>query len=204
MASKKSSSDKKIQELKKKGNNPAKQSRTNNSVGDQNPFVKVDFVDESTGMNEKNSSAELEQLKKENQELNDKNLRLLADMQNVMRQHDMDIAQAKKSTKKEIAFSFLDFVSNMNLAFSFAPQNESTEVNSFLTNLKSSLEKSLQNLQNYNIHVLVPEPGSDFDPEVMTAINEPPEAEDHPKIKGVVSAGLRIEGQVVKAATVTF
>lgn len=128
----------------------------------------------------------------------------MADMQNIMRQHDMDVSQAKKSTKKEISLSFIDFVSSMNLAFSFAPKDPDPSTENFLNSLKSSLQSSLQKLKSYNIEVILPEIDTDFDPATMNAISEPAEATDHPKIKGVVSAGLKIEGQVVKPVTVTL
>ncbi len=218
MPRKKQSTDQKIQDLKNK--NLSKSNDTQEEKNDSSASTKVsdnssvsgDGQNQTQTQNQNQTqddaiqklSAEQDALKKEIEELKAKNLRLLADMQNVMKQNEMDIDRAKKSVKKEIALSLVDFVSNMNLAFSYTPQTSETVVKDFVNRLKTSLDTSLKTLQKFNIEIIIPNPGDSFNPEFMNAINEPPDSSSTPTVKGVVSAGVKVDGQVIKPAIVTF
>lgn len=215
MSSKKSQHLKKMEEMKKrvdKKNDNTAQPNTNTlpemvitasptSASTANNTTQPSHPDVSQAST---PSSQETTLRQEIEELKTKNIRLMADMQNVMRQHEMNILQARKSTKKEISLSFVDFVSNMNLAFSFTPANADKNTQDFIQNLKNSLNKSLQTLTNYSIEIIVPKPGEPFNPEYMTGINEPPEGQESPLIQGVVSVGLKIENQIIKPAVITF
>ncbi len=216
MPKKKQNADQKIQDFKNKNLSKlddTQKEETNSSVPSSVP-TKVSDNDSASNDSQiqaqtqddivQKLSAEQDTLKKEIEELKAKNLRLLADMQNVMKQNEMDVDRAKKSVKKEIALSLADFVSHMNLAFSYAPEASETAVKDFVDRLKNSLDTSLKVLQKFNIEIIIPNPGDTFNPEFMNAVNELSGDTSIPTVKGVVSAGVKVDGQVIKPAVITF
>ena len=59
-------------------------------------------------------SSKEQELLQEIETLKAKNLRLLADIQNLLRQNQIDIERAKKTLKTEIALAMVDFVTSMH------------------------------------------------------------------------------------------
>jgi molecular chaperone GrpE len=138
---------------------------------------------------------------KEIKETQDKLMRLGADMQNLIKQNELEIAQAKKSAKKHLVLSLLTFLNTLHLAFSFTPTTEDEKVHKFIQTLETSFNQVIQDLKVQSIEVLVPEIGQDFDPQFMTALN-PHDSEEHPKVKNIVGLGLKVDGQLMQAASV--
>ncbi len=131
-------------------------------------------------------------------------LRSAADLQNSQKQHDIDIVQTKKSTKKQVATDLLTFLNTLNLAFAFAPQSEDPKIQSFIQALQTSFAKLTDDLKLKNIEVLIPQIGDIFVPEYMSSLNQ---VEDDGSVgsiivKQVVSIGLKVDNQVVQAASV--
>ena len=144
-----------------------------------------------------------QELVQEIETLKAKNLRLLADIQNLLRQNQMDIERAKKNLKAEIALAMVDFVTSMYLALSYLPENVDDKTRNFIKQLQLSLESSIKNLQTLNIELLIPQVGEPFNSEYMNAVNTPTDQADNlPTIKSVVTVGLKVDGQLVKPAQV--
>ena len=148
-------------------------------------------------------SSKEQELLQEIETLKAKNLRLLADIQNLLRQNQIDIERAKKTLKTEIALAMVDFVTSMHLAFTYLPDNLDEKTRNFIRQLQLSLESSIKNLQSLNIELLIPKVGEPFNSEYMNAVNTPTdEASNLPAIKSVVTVGLKVDGQLVKPAQV--
>jgi len=148
-------------------------------------------------------SSKEQELLQEIETLKVKNLRLLADIQNLLRQNQIDIERAKKTLKTEIALAMVDFVTSMHLAFTYLPDNLDEKTRNFIRQLQLSLESSIKNLQSLNIELLIPKVGEPFNSEYMNAVNTPTdEASNLPTIKSVVTVGLKVDGQLVKPAQV--
>jgi len=148
-------------------------------------------------------SSKEQELLQEIETLKAKNLRLLADIQNLLRQNQIDIERAKKTLKTEIALAMVDFVTSMHLAFTYLPDNLDDKTRNFIRQLQLSLESSIKNLQSLNIELLIPKVGEPFNSEYMNAVNTPTdEASNLPTIKSVVTVGLKVDGQLVKPAQV--
>ena len=71
--------------------------------------------------------------------------RIAADLQNITKQHDLDIQHAKKSAKKSALTTIVTFINTLNLAFSFAPKTEDDSVNKFILTLDLFLTKKSLN-----------------------------------------------------------
>jgi len=144
-----------------------------------------------------------QELIQEIEALKAKNLRLLADIQNLLRQNQIDIERAKKSLKTEIALAMVDFVTSMHLALNYLPEGVDDKTRNFVKQLQLSLETSIKNLQSLHIEVLIPQVGEPFNSEYMNAVNTPADEPNHlPTIKSVVTVGLKVDGQLVKPAQV--
>jgi molecular chaperone GrpE len=131
-----------------------------------------------------------------------KSLRLAADLQNLTRQHDLDLQQTRKSTKRQTVLSLLTFLNTLNLAFSFAPKTEDEQVSKFIDTLKLSFQQVITELKNQQIEILVPVTGEPFNPDWMNLLSPAQDSEDSLQIKQVVGLGLRVDGQLVQPASV--
>ena len=155
-------------------------------------------------------SAQVEQLeakltvaKQETDDWKNKCLRTLADLQNLQKQTELDIQQAKKRAKKNTVFSLLEFLNTLNISFSYVPESADEKVTSFINTLKGSFEKVVGELRTSGIEILRVEPGQDFDPEYMNILNtQVGEGEVENKVVQVVGLGLRIDDQLVQPASV--
>lgn len=142
---------------------------------------------------------ELHVIKSESEDWKAKAQRISADLQNVNRQHELDIQQVKKQSKKYIVLSLSDFLNTMNLSFSFIPHSDDEKVNKFMQTLKTSFESVIHDLSQQGVEVISPKPGDPFDAVTMSALNE---GTDSTNIAHVVTLGIKIDNQVVKPATV--
>ena len=142
-------------------------------------------------------------LQQEAEDWKSKCLRTLADLQNLQKQTELDIQQAKKQAKKNTVFSLLDFLNTLNIAFSYVPETEDEKILNFIATLKGAFEKVVNELKNSGIEVLRVEPGQDFNPEFMNILNtQVGEGEVENKVVQVVGLGLRIDNQLVQPASV--
>ena len=173
--------------------------------------VEDSFSDHISGSAKNEDSTELDatesgRLKILQAELEDwkqKSLRLAADLQNLNKQHDLDIQQAKKTAKKSILVPALTFINTLNLAFTFEPQTEDEKITKFIGTLKSSLQKVIEDFKLHGVEVIVPEPGDEFNAEFMNILNpDNANLEEGVVIKQVVSCGLKVDNQLVQPASV--
>ena len=147
--------------------------------------------------------AKLTVITQEMEDWKSKCLRTLADLQNLQKQTELDIQQAKKRTKKSTVFSLLEFLNTLNISFSYTPETEDKKVLGFIATLRSAFEKVITELANSGIEILRVAPGDDFDPQYMNILNTQVNgAESENKVVQVVGLGLRIDDQLVQPASV--
>lgn len=127
--------------------------------------------------------------------------RLSADLQNLSKQHQLDIATTKKSAKKKTISSVLNFLNTLNLAFTFAPKSEDPSIQKFVDTLKISFERIIEDLKVDGIEIITPKIGEEFNPSYMSLLNGTSDVEN-PVIQQVVSLGLKVDGSLVQPAAV--
>ena len=130
-----------------------------------------------------------------------KSLRIAADLQNLQKQHDLDSVGIRKRVKKDVINPVISFVNTLNLAFAFSPETQDEKVLKFVKTLKFSFETLLKDLNNQNIKIIIPEIGTNFDAETMTALNVP-EDNETARVKQIVSVGVEIDKQLIQPVSV--
>lgn len=136
---------------------------------------------------------------------NDKYLKAVADLQNTHKQHELDLASAKKSAKKGVATTLSGFINTFNLAFSYQPEirDEDEKILKFVKTLQDSFEKSIKDLEIHNIKFLIPKAGDSFDPKFMEILNpDNIQDEENVKVKQVVSSAIQVDEQLIQPASV--
>lgn len=144
-------------------------------------------------------------LKAEAEDWKQKALRLGADIQNSQKQNELELIQAKKSAKKQLAKQMLDFVNTLFLSFSFFPESSDQKTKNLVGTLKTSYQKLVDDLKTAQVELIEPKIGDIYDPLTMTALTKSGENADTDseiKVNQVASLGLKVEGQVVQPAVV--
>jgi molecular chaperone GrpE (heat shock protein) len=146
---------------------------------------------------------ELASSNKEKDDWKAKSIRYAADLQNSVRQNELDIAQAKKNTKKSTVLSLVPFLNTLNIAFAYSPQTEDPKVKTFISTLNSSFHKAISDFQGIGVEILTAQAGDAFDPEFMAILNNDVDTDSHEvKVKQVVSIGLKIDNQLIQPISV--
>ncbi len=159
---------------------------------------------EIVDLKEKNSSLQQENnsLKNEIEDWQNKLSRLNSELNNIAKQNQLDLAQAKKKAKKTVISQLLEFINTLHLAFLNLPKEQTPETQKFISTLQTSFQRLIRDLQSDQIEIIFPQPGQDFDAQYMALLEGTEIREDHPKVKQVVSLGAKIDDQVIKPATV--
>lgn len=130
----------------------------------------------------------------------DKAMRLGAEMQNISRQHELDLAGTAKHTKKKTVLSIVKFLNTMHLAFSFAPKTEDPEITKFIGTLKYNFDALVTDLKEISVELIIPKIGDPFDPKTMSSLNESTAAD--PVVQNIVSLGTLIDGTITSPSMV--
>ena len=123
-------------------------------------------------------------------------------LQNTQKQHDFDLASTKKSTKKGVATTMATFVNTFNLAFSYIPNINDEKIQKFINTLKASFDKSISDIKVHNIEFLIPKTGDIFDPNFMEILNPDSVQGEEVQVKQVVSVGIKVDNQLIQAASI--
>jgi molecular chaperone GrpE len=146
---------------------------------------------------------QIKELETKYQELNEKYLKSLADLQNTQKQHELDLVSAKKSAKKGVATTLSTFVNTFNLAFSYQPKTEDEKIQKFIQTLQDSFNKSIKDLEVHSIFFLTPKVGDDFDPNFMEILNpDSIQDQENVKVKQVISSAVKVDTQIIQPATI--
>jgi molecular chaperone GrpE (heat shock protein) len=128
--------------------------------------------------------------------------RLSAEIANLQKQHELDLAGAKKAGKKSVSSQLITFLNTLNLSFSFAPKLDDIKVKSFVATLESSFEKVISDLKLTGVEIILPKEGDEFNAEIMAALDISANTQDQLKVSKIAGLGYKIDGQVVQPASV--
>ncbi|HUI20263.1 MAG TPA: nucleotide exchange factor GrpE [Methylocella sp.] len=148
----------------------------------------------------------LENLQRENAELKDKVLRILAEMENQRRRAEREIADAKTYGVTSFARDMLTLADNLRRAAESAPQEAREQGGAVLKTLIEGMELTerdfLSRLGKYGVKKLEPL-GAKFDPNMHEALFEvPDETAPNGTVVQVVEDGYAIGDRVLRPAKV--
>mgnify|MGYP000063219687 FL=1 len=130
---------------------------------------KVKSVKKKDSTCKKENHVHDEKLTLENAKLNEKVLRLMAEMQNIKRRNDEEISRLCKYDGEKLILKLLPIVDNFERAISLDDRDLSDEVSKFLSGFKmiyTNLVSILQELEVKEIECK----GLEFDPNKMEAV----------------------------------
>ncbi|SFK50775.1 nucleotide exchange factor GrpE [Methylocapsa palsarum] len=148
----------------------------------------------------------LENLQLENTGLKDKLLRTLADMENLRRRTEREVADAKVYGVSSFAREMLNFADNLRRAIENVPTDARARAEPTLKKLIDGLELTERDfasrLERFGVKKLDPE-GQKFDPNTQEALFEvPDESKPSGTVVQVVEPGYMIGERVLRPAKV--
>ncbi len=148
----------------------------------------------------------LEKLKQENSELKDKLLRTLAEMENLRRRTEREVADAKTYGVTSFARDMLVFADNLRRAVENVPADVRARAEpalaTFLEGIELTERDFTSRLEKYGVRKLEPQ-GARFDPNLHEALFEvPDEKVASGTVVQVVEAGYAIGDRVLRPAKV--
>ena len=146
-----------------------------------------------------NLEAELAVLQARNAELAEQYLRAQADVQNIRRRADEDIAKARKFAVEAFAESLLPVTDSLEAGLAIkeaTPEQIREGAEATLRQLKSALERN-------KVIEIAPAAGTKFDPRYHQAISMVPAEQDPNTVVSVLQKGYSIADRVLRPALVT-
>ena len=163
--------------------------------------VEVETKNSKHGKKDKKNK-EVEKLQEENRSLNDKLLRVSAEMQNMRRRYEEDIAKMYRYDGENFVKSLLPILDNFERAISMDDNNLEDEVSKFLNGFKliyNDLKKILEDKQICEIVCL----NEVFDPDKMEAVmTEHVDGLDAGVVTCVMQKGYMYNDKVIRPAMV--
>ncbi len=149
-----------------------------------------------------NANTEIEKLKNENAVLNDKILRISAEMANIKKRHDDEISKIYRYEGEGLIKKLLVTLDNFERAISMDDDNKDDEVSRFLNGfilIYNDLKNNLSELGVEEISCLHEE----FDPNSMNAVlMEHVEGLPANKVSAVLQKGYKYNDKVIRPAMV--
>ena len=172
---------------------------------DQQPDAAQNSTEPASGK-EADVFAIIDALNTENAQLKDKALRTMADMENLRRRTEKEVADARTYAVSSFARDMLTVADNMRRGIESVPQEQRTSADGALKTLLEGVELTerdlLKTLEKYGIKQIDPQ-GQRFDPNLHQAMFE---VEDMSVTTGtvvqVVQAGFVIGERVLRPALV--
>ena len=164
--------------------------------------VKEDIKEEKNKKKDKKNNKEIEKLREENLLLNDKLLRVSAEMQNMKRRYEDEISRIYKYEGESFIKKTLGILDNFERAINMDNENLDDEVSKFLSGFKliyNELKKNLEESGVIEINCL----NEPFNPETMEAVmTEVVEGKDSGVVTSVMLKGYKYKDKVIRPAMV--
>lgn len=174
---------------------------------DQEVIKKQDH--QSTNPTKEDKIAEIEILKihlkskeEESTDWQNKAFRYVADLENYKKQQELELAQAKKNTKKNAIKPLLEYLNNQYLSLNFIKDITDEKSLKAFSTFNSSFEKIIIEYKLQGVDLILPKPGDIFDPVTMQALTPP--TDEEAAIKHIVSLGLKIDNQLIQPVMVVL
>ncbi|MEN9782297.1 MAG: putative GrpE protein, mitochondrial [Pseudomonadota bacterium] len=151
-----------------------------------------------------NSSNEIENLKKENQELKEKFLRLAAEIENTKRRLNKEVEDANKFAVSSFAKSMIEINDILETALSHVPEESIKENKAFedlFHGLKMSVTEMKIKFEKFGIEQINPV-NQKFDHNLHEAVSRIPHEAEIGTVVNVLRNGYSINGRLLRAAMV--
>lgn len=139
-------------------------------------------------------------------ELKDKLMRALADMENMRKRYEKDIAEQRQFGAAQLAQAFLGVADHMDMALdSLEGSKKSTAalLKSVTTGIHASKRELLEVLKNFGIEEVTPQVGDGFSYQEHEAVQREPHGEiAEGSIVRVLRKGYRMHDRLLRAAMV--
>jgi len=161
-----------------------------------------DIEEKKDSKKDKKKNKELEKLQEEKNILNDKLLRVSAEMQNMKRRYEEEISKIYKYEGESFIKKTLGVVDNFERAISMDSEVLDDELSKFLSGFKliyNELKKNLEEVGVSEIDCL----DKPFDPETMNAVmTEVVEGKESGIVTSVMLKGYKYNDKVIRPAMV--
>lgn len=148
----------------------------------------------------------IQQLETEKRELNDKFLRLFADLDNTRKRAEREVAEARVYAIGKFAGDLLNVADNLARALAALPDGERETLTDAGKNLLGGIEMTEKELHTvltrYNVMQVEAAPGAPFDPNVHQAVAQIPSEQPAGTIAQLFQPGWRIGERTLRAAMV--
>jgi len=164
--------------------------------------VKEDIKEEKNKKKDKKNNKEIEKLREENLLLNDKLLRVSAEMQNMKRRYEDEISRIYKYEGESFIKKTLGILDNFERAINMDDNNLDDEVSKFLNGFKLIYNQLKNNLEEKGVLEIncLDEP---FNPESMEAVmTEVVEGKESGVVTEVMLKGYKYNDKVIRPAMV--
>jgi grpE len=150
----------------------------------------------------KENNLSIEDLLKENEELKDKNLRLLADIQNIKRIHNLEIENLNKYNNEEFAIKIVEVA---NMFKHMITLHEGDDIAKGLNLVYDKLLKILNSFEIKPISVIEGETKFDYDVHCALSLiyNEDPNKDDIIAKYEPLNTGWTYKDKIIKCPMVT-
>ena len=171
----------------------------------KNEKIKVKGIKEKKDNKIKKNNKDKEKIEKlqaENSTLNDKVLRLSAEMQNMRRRYDEEINKICKYDGEELVIKLLTIVDNFERAIKLDDRDLSDELSKFLSGFKMIYTNLINILESMDVKVIEAQ-GLEFDPTKMEAVlTEKDENLPANVVIEVLQKGYTYKDKVIRVAMV--
>lgn len=141
----------------------------------------------------------LTELQAKNVEMTDAYLRARAEVENVRRRSEEELAKARKFAIEAFAESLLPVLDSLQAAAAI----ENASVEQMSQGVRLTLEQLLQVLERNKVLRIAPDVGSRFDPHQHQAISVVPSEQEANTIVSLVQTGYSIAERILRPALVT-
>jgi len=146
-----------------------------------------------------NAHAEIKALKAQITELSDQALRTQAELQNVRRRAEEDIAKNRKFAVEAFANNLLPVLDSLEAGLAITDMTTAQ----LREGSEATLKQLLAALERHKVVAIVPAPGSKFDPTQQQAISMVPAEQESNTVVSVLQKGYLIVDRVLRPALVT-
>jgi molecular chaperone GrpE len=146
----------------------------------------------------------LARLEAENAELRDRALRTLAEMENLRKRTEREIADSRAYAVTKFARDVLSVADNLARAITAVPEGEDNAALKALTEGVALTSRELEStLANHGVAKIEPQAGDKFDPNLHQAMFEVPDpSQPSGLVVQVVQPGFTISGRLLRPALV--
>ena len=161
-----------------------------------------DVVKEEKHPKKEKKNKEVEKLQEEKRDLNDKLLRISAEMQNMRKRYDEEIARMYKYEGEGIIKELLSTLDNFERAISQDDDNLEDELSKFLSGFKLIYSEFRTKLENKGLSEIKCQDEA-FDPTFMEAVlTEKVEGKESGIVIDVLQKGYKFNDKVIRPAMV--